>query len=180
MKYGNCHMLMRKPCFARSEIIFAGSGNRDLANLKSHCQSVSNQPVSRWITSAGMWCSRSFLRHVADLLLAVVGDAAHPQTKRPERRHGAAAGHARVLFEHLLRRAEEHEQIELFVAGVDHVRLVEVLAEVERRGRAGVDEHAVAAAARGRTGSACTSAGSGRPSRRGRRARSSGRACRAA
>ena len=84
--------------------------------------------------------------HVAHLVLGLVGDAAHPEAERPERRDGAAAGELRVLGEDVFGLAEEDEDVEVLVAGVDGVVAVEGLAEVEGDGRGGVDEHAVAAA----------------------------------
>src|SRR5262249_29754617 len=85
--------------------------------------------------------------HLSHLFFGLVSDAAHPEAEGPERRHGAAASQRGVLCKDLLRIAQEDEEVERLVSGVNHVGLVEGLAEVESHRGAGVNEHTVAGAA---------------------------------
>jgi hypothetical protein len=79
---------------------------------------------------------------VAHLRLRLVRDPAHPEPERPERRHRTATGDRRVLGDDVLRLAEEDEEVHHLVAAVDRVMRVVLGADVERDGRARVDEHA--------------------------------------
>src|SRR5690606_10023976 len=81
------------------------------------------------------------------LLLGLVGDATHPEPEGPEGRHRAAAGQRRVLRQDVAGLAQEDEEVECLVAGVDDRGLVEVVPEVEGDRRTGVGEDAVAVAA---------------------------------
>jgi len=85
--------------------------------------------------------------HVAHLGLGLVGDAAHPQTERPQGWHRAATGDGCVFGEHVLGVSEEHEEVQQLVAGIDGVMRVEFRADVEGDRSAGMYEHPVAATA---------------------------------
>ena len=86
-------------------------------------------------------------RHVPHLRLRLVRDPAHPQPEGPERRDRAASGERRVLAQHVLRLAQEDEEIEDLVARINHGVLIKIMAEIERDRRARVHEHAVPVAA---------------------------------
>src|SRR6185369_3473079 len=56
------------------------------------------------------------LGHLAHLVFRVVSDATHPEAKRPEWRHRAAAGQRGVFRENVFWLAEENEEIEVLIA----------------------------------------------------------------
>src|SRR5262245_53042536 len=85
--------------------------------------------------------------YIAHFVLCLVGDAAHPEAERPQRRHRTPSRQRSVLRENFLRTPQKNEQVEILVFGVDDVVLVVILSKVEGHRRAGVHEHAVAAAA---------------------------------
>ena len=84
---------------------------------------------------------------LADLFFRRVGAAAHPEAKRPERRHRRLAGQFGVFIEDFPGRPQENEQVKFVIPEHQRVDAVERMAEVAGDGRGGVQEHAIAAAA---------------------------------
>ena len=85
--------------------------------------------------------------HPPHLVFREIGDAAHPQPERPQRRHGRFSSEVGVFVEDVLRLAQEDEQVQLVVA--QHQRVGKTIggAEVECGGRGSMHEHAVSTAA---------------------------------
>src|SRR5262245_26757761 len=84
---------------------------------------------------------------VANFGLSLVGDAAHPQTERPQRRDGASPCKCGVVGKNVLGFTEKDEKVQGLIATVEHVRLVERLSEITNYWRAGMYKHAVPAIA---------------------------------
>ena len=73
-------------------------------------------------------------RHRPRLVLGEVGDPAHPEAERPQRRHGRLARQLGVFVEDVLGRSQEHEQVHLVVAQEERVAGLVARAHVEGGG----------------------------------------------
>ena len=99
------------------------------------------------MTSLGMLCCAKLGGNVTAVFFGKIRDPAHPETKRPQRRHRGLAGDVGVFIQNIFGFAEKHKQIQLVIADHQRIDAVEVFAEITGYRCGGVHKHAITPAA---------------------------------